>query len=103
MYMFNYQMLIPILNELKAGHAEGCLENHHLLSHFGQMEELNPPQVPAMSIKSELILQRQRVAFASWMRQSDRMGRMDGGLVGWNCGISCLIMAVRNVVMHCDA
>jgi hypothetical protein len=31
------------------------------------------------------------------------MGRMDGGLVGWNCGILCPVMAVRNVVMHCDA
>jgi hypothetical protein len=43
MFMFNHRMLIPVLNELKAGHAERCLENHHLLSRFGQMEELNPP------------------------------------------------------------
>jgi hypothetical protein len=36
--MFNRRMLIPVLNELKAGNAEGCLENHHLLSRFGQIK-----------------------------------------------------------------
>jgi hypothetical protein len=61
-------MLIPVSNELEAGYAEGCLENHHLLSCFGQMEELNLPQVLAISVKSELIPQRQKVAFASRMR-----------------------------------
>jgi hypothetical protein len=103
MYMFNHQTLIPVLNELKADHVEGCLENHHLLSHFGQMEELNPPQVLAMSVKSELIPQRQRVALASQTRKLDRMGRMDGESVGGNYGILCLVMDVRDVVMPCDA
>jgi hypothetical protein len=94
-------MLIPVSNELKAGHMGGCLENHHLPSHFGQMEELNPPQVLAMSVKSGLISQRQqRVAFASWTRQADRMGRINDRLVGGNCGILCPVMAMRLV---CDA
>jgi hypothetical protein len=96
-------MLIPVLNELKAGHAERCLENHHLLSRFGQMEELNPPQVLAMSVKSELFPQRQRVAFVSWTRKLDGMGRMNGELVGGNYGILCLPVTVRTVVVHCDA
>jgi hypothetical protein len=67
------------------------------------MEELNPPQVLAMSVKSELILQRQRVAFVSQTRKLDGMGRMNGESVGGNYGILCLVMAVREVVMPCDA
>jgi hypothetical protein len=103
MFIFNHRMLIPVLNELKAGHAERCLENHHLLSRFGQMEELNPPQVLAIYVKSELFPQRQRVAFVSWTRKLDGMGRMNGESVGGNYGILCPVMAVREVEMPCDA
>jgi hypothetical protein len=106
-HMLNCQVPVPVLNEPKVGHAKGCLEDHHLQKCFGQTEDsegrLNAWQLLATSVKSELILQRQRVDFVSWTRQLDGMGRMNGESVGGNCEILCLVMAVRDVEMPCDA